>query len=90
MILVSGTLGSTDAENRYTVYTIDKDNITVRGIDGSKVYGTFIVKADGITIDNLVIQNKGDLGTASLNNCGGIYVFANNVTLTNNTITNGL
>src|SRR5699024_1956887 len=45
---------------------------------------------DGVTIDGLAIQNKGDKTGESSTNRGGIYVFAKNVTLTNNTITNGL
>lgn len=90
-ITVSGEIGNAEA---YTVYNVDR-TVTIQGADGAKVFGTFIVKAEGVTIDNLAIQNKGDLElengkTESSTNRGGIYVFAENVTLTNNTITNGL
>lgn len=85
-ITIEGTMGSDGA---YTVYNVDRA-VTIKGGADAKVYGTFIVKADGVTIDNLAIQNKGDLKGESTTNRGGIYVFANDVTLTNNTITNGL
>lgn len=90
-ITVSGEIGNAEA---YTVYNVNRP-VTIQGADGAKVFGTFIVKADGVTIDNLAIQNKGDLElengkTESSTNRGGIYVFAEKITLTNNTITNGL
>lgn len=89
VILVSGALGSGDAngaENGYTVYTIDKENVIVRGMDGAKVYGTFIVKKDA-TIDNLEILNKGGNAHPHKN---AINIVGRKATITNNTFTMNL
>ncbi|MCF6459520.1 hypothetical protein [Clostridium sp. Cult3] len=88
-IIIEGTIGSDDRKDGYTIYNVGRA-VTIKGGVNAKVYGTFIVKVDDVTIDNLTIQNKGDLDGESSKNRGGIYVFAENVTLTNNTITNGL
>ena len=90
-IFVDGTIGSEDG---YTIYNIDRP-VTIQGLktrasEGAKVYGTFMVKSDDVTIDNLAIQNRGDLEGAYSINRGGIYVYAEKITITNNTFTNGL
>lgn len=85
VIDVKGIIG----KDEYTIYNVDRE-VTIKGGKDAKVFGTFIVKSDDVTIDNLAIQNAGDLDKKSSNNRGGIYVFANNVTITNNTFTNGI
>ena len=95
-IIVDGTIGS-DIE--YTVYDVNRP-VTIQGVrtrasEGAKVFGSFVVKSEGVTIDNLSINNKGDLElsngkTESSTNRGGIYVYAEKITITNNTFTNGL
>lgn len=52
-VTIDGTLGSTEA---YGVYTIDK----ALTLQGGAVYGSFVVKADGVTFDGMDIYNKGD------------------------------
>ena len=86
-IVVNGTFGSEDA---YAIYTIETSGITIQGLEGSKVYGTFVIKADDVTIDGLEIQNKGDkAGEASIKR-GAIYVYADSAAITNNVIVSGL
>lgn len=95
-IFVDGTIGS---EGDYTIYNIDRP-VTIQGLktrasEGAKVFGSFVVKSEGVTIDNLSINNRGDLElsngkTESSTNRGGIYVYAEKITITNNTFTNGL
>ena len=79
-ILVSGTFGSTDA---YTVYNVKKA-ITIRGVntgsDKAKVFGTFLLYVDGVTIDNLSITNKG----VSHPDKNAINLLGKQVTITNN------
>jgi uncharacterized repeat protein (TIGR02543 family) len=86
-IYINGTIGS---EESYTIYTLDRDNVTIKGLNEAKVYGTFIITANGVTVDGLQIQNKGDVTGESTTNRAAIYVYAENVVITNNTITNGL
>ena len=89
VIQISGTIGSESAYTRYDIADT-KTGITLQGVTGNKVYGTFVVHADAVTITGLNIQNKGDLTGESSWNRGGIYLRANSCTITNNTITNGL
>ena len=55
VITVKGTIGS---ESEYGTYTVARP-VTIKGENGSKVYGSFIVKADGVVFDGVTIHNKG-------------------------------
>jgi|GEM_PF-4735272 len=92
-IILDGTLGSADRNTGYAIYTIDRA-LTIQGTADAKVYGSFRVEADDVTIKDMAIQNAGDLtvgsSTPSTGHRTGIYIVANNVTLMNNKITNGL
>ena len=54
-VTVNGTIGS---ESEYGTYTVARP-VTIKGENGSKVYGSFIVKADGVVFDGVTIHNKG-------------------------------
>lgn len=84
-IKIKGTIGSA---NDYNVYTVNRA-VTILGQSASKVFGTFIIKSNGVEINGLAIENKGD-STGSTANRGAIYVYAENVILKNNIITTGL
>lgn len=90
-IYINGTIGS---EESYTIYTLDRDNVTIKGLNEAKVYGTFIIKANSVTVEDLSIQNQGNLtvngSTPSNQHRSGIYVWSNSITLRNNIFTNGL
>lgn len=85
-ITIDGQIGST---SDYTVYTLERDDVIIEGSKGAKVFGTFIIKGDNVTIDGLAIENKGD-ATGSTSHRTAIYVYADSVTITGNTITNSL
>src|SRR5690554_5372831 len=90
-IYINGTIGS---EASYTIYTLDRHNVTIKGLNEAKVYGTFIIKANGVTVEDLSIQNQGNLtvdgSTPSNPLRSAIYVWSNSITLRNNIFTNGL
>lgn len=89
-ILLRGTIGT---EENYEIYTVpnETNDLTIKGIEGNKVYGTFIVKGNNVTIDGLVIENKGDLKVNGRSaHSGGIYVYAESAKIINNTLINGL
>lgn len=97
-IYVVGTLeGAIKHENHggdpdYTVYTIEHA-VTIEGAPESKVQGTFMVKSNNVTIKNLSIKNKGDIDgdqKPSPQHRGNIVVYAENVKIYNNNITNNL
>ncbi len=77
-INISGTLGSSES---YKAYEIDRP-VTIQGTSGSKVYGSFIIKADGVKIDGLTIYTRGG-GNGPLK--AAVDVIAKAVTITNNT-----
>src|SRR5690554_4329178 len=70
------------------VYNIDR-SVTIEGNE-NKLFGTFIIKANDVTINNLHLENKGDEAGTNTPNRGAIYVYAENITLTNNTFTTTL
>src|SRR5690554_686896 len=70
------------------VYNIDR-SVTIEGNE-NKLFATFIIKANDVTINNLHLENKGDEAGTNTPNRGAIYVYAENITLTNNTFTTTL
>lgn len=97
-ITIEGTLGD---DSHYTIYEVDRPVTIIGGgsivtrteESKAKVFGTFMVKADDVTIENLAIQNQGDVGGNQLPSPqvrGNIVVWAKNVTIKNNTLTHGL
>lgn len=76
-ILISGTIGAVDD---YTAYEITAP-ITLQGEEGAKVYGSFIIKTDGVTVDGLTMYTRGG-GNGPLKTA--IDVIAKKVTITNN------
>ncbi len=79
IIVISGQVGGPED---YTYYEITKP-ITIKGISpDAAVYGSFIIKCDGVTIDGLTIYTRGG-GEGPLKNA--IDVIAKTVTITNNT-----
>lgn len=60
-ILVYGKLGD---ETNYNVYHVDRP-VIIQGTSGSKVFGTFIVKSNNVTIKDLSIQRTRGTGTLS-------------------------
>ncbi len=77
------------SEENYSVINIDYP-VIITGKNGSKFHGSFIIMSDDVTIQNLKIQNKGDEKGESTKNRSGIYVYAENVKLLNNSFENGL
>lgn len=97
-ITIEGTLGD---DSHYTIYEVDRPVTIIGGgsivtrteESKAKVFGTFMVKADDVTIENLAIQNQGDLGgdqKPSPQVRGNIIVWAKNVVIKNNMITHGM
>lgn len=83
-------IGEVGSKAEYTVYTITRSDFTIKGSEGSKIYGTLIIRGNNVTIDGLHIENKGDVGTTSTQNRAAIYLWAESGTIINNTFTNGL
>lgn len=82
-IQIKGTIGS---EEEYTVYTI-KHEMKIQGIKGSKVYGSFIVDADNVSIDGLEIHNQGWMtGDPVDARRNAISIVSNRVSITNNVL----
>ena len=80
-IIISGTLGSTSA---YTIYRVEKP-VKITGTEGNKIYGSFIIDADNVTMDGLEIRNQGWVtGNDTDARRNAITVVSNKVTLTNN------
>ncbi|MEG0169701.1 MAG: hypothetical protein RR658_06665 [Anaerorhabdus sp.] len=82
-IEIKGTLGS---KQDYTIYEINYD-AKITGVVGNKVYGSFVVDADNVSIEGLEIENQGwtknDPTDARRN---AITVVSNKVTIKNNNI----
>ncbi|MFA6416889.1 MAG: hypothetical protein WCW61_01705 [Patescibacteria group bacterium] len=76
-IFINGIIG--DVSN-YTAYEITEP-LTIEGASGAEVYGSFIIKTDGVTINGLKIYTRGG-GNGPLKT--GIDVIAKNATITNN------
>lgn len=77
VVKVSGTIGSDSA---YGTYTVDRV-VTIKSDAKATVFGSFVVKADGVVFDNLTINNKyEDANTANKN---GISAYADKLTVTN-------
>lgn len=79
-ITISGTIGSTD---KYEVYAVDRA-VTIKG---GTVYGSFVVKADGVTFDGVTINNKGDGAGGAHRN--GINAYASRLSIKNCTFNSG-
>lgn len=80
-INIDGTIGTT-GDN--AVYTVNRP-LTIKGISGNKVYGSFVVTSKGVTIDGLDVSNLG--GNAP--NKNAIYLLGNSITVINNTFNLG-
>lgn len=81
-LILDGTIGDV---NNYTIYYIDKP-ITIKSTTDAKVYGSFIINTDNVTIEGLTIENKYVDGNESASK-NAINVYADYVNITNNTIT---
>ncbi|MEG0169609.1 MAG: hypothetical protein RR658_06200 [Anaerorhabdus sp.] len=80
-IEVRGTLGN---ENEYTIYRVNKTK-AISGVEGNKVYGSFVVDADNVSINGLEIHNEGWVtGNEADARRNAITVVSNKVNLTNN------
>ncbi|AGA70553.1 cell wall-binding protein [Desulfitobacterium dichloroeliminans LMG P-21439] len=77
IINISGTIGAAD---NYTAYEITK-SVKITGLPEAKVYGSFIIKTDGVVINGLTMYTRGG-GNGPLK--AAIDVIAKNVTITNN------
>ncbi|MGI1659841.1 MAG: cell wall-binding repeat-containing protein [Desulfitobacterium sp.] len=77
IINISGTIGAAD---NYTAYEITKP-VTITGQPGAEIYGSFIIKTDGVTINGLTMYTRGG-GNGPLK--AAIDVIAKTVTITNN------
>src|SRR5690606_844947 len=86
-IYINETIGS---EEVYTIYHLNRDNVTIKGLNEAKVFGTFVIKANGVTVEDLSIENKGNPTGENNQHRSGMYVWANSITLRNNVFTNGL
>ncbi|SFJ87350.1 Ig-like domain (group 2) [Paenibacillus sp. UNC496MF] len=78
-IMVSGTLGGSDA---YTAYEIARP-VTIKELPNAeaKIYGSFVIKSDGVTVDGLTMYTRGG-GSGPLK--AAIDVIAKQVTITHN------
>ena len=79
-VTVNGTIGS---ESEYGTYTVARP-VTIKGEDGSKVYGSFIVKADGVAFDGMNIKNEGSEASDSSSR-NAINAYTNKIAITNST-----
>jgi uncharacterized repeat protein (TIGR02543 family) len=79
-ITISGTIGSTE---KYEVYTVDRA-VTIKG---GTVYGSFVVNADDVTFDGVTINNKGDGAGGAHRN--GINAYASRLSVKNCTFNSG-
>ena len=80
VITVKGTIGS---ESEYGTYTVARP-VTIKGENGSKVYGSFIVKADGVAFDGMNIKNEGSEASDSSSR-NAINAYTNKIAITNST-----
>ena len=88
-IYIDGVIGN-EGEGGYTRYDIiDKDNLTIKGINEGKVFGTFVITSNNVVFEDLWIQNKGDMGGSSFNRAA-LYIYAEKITIKNNKFTSGL
>jgi len=85
-VIIAGEIGS---GANYKIYTIDKD-ITIRGLEENKVFGSFMIVSDGVTIDNVRIENKGDFPNHLTLYRAAITAYVNDITIINNTFMHGL
>ena len=79
-VTVNGTIGS---ESEYGTYTVARP-VTIKGENGSKVYGSFIVKADGVAFDGMNIKNEGSEASDSSSR-NAINAYTNKIAITNST-----
>ncbi len=79
-VTVKGTIGS---ESEYGTYTVARP-VTIKGENGSKVYGSFIVKADGVAFDGMNIKNEGSEASDSSSR-NAINAYTNKIAITNST-----
>lgn len=85
-ILVSGTLGASDRDGGYSLYTV-KNSVTVAGLDSNVIYGSFLIDADNVTLRGLNIKNKGWVtGEDTTAHRNAITVYSNKVTLEHNSL----
>ncbi len=80
VITIEGTIGS---ESQYGTYTVARP-VTIKGENGSKVYGSFIVKADGAAFDGMNIKNEGSEASDSSSR-NAINAYTNKIAITNST-----
>ena len=80
VITVKGTIGS---ESEYGTYTVARP-VTIKGENGSKVYGSFIVKANGAAFDGMNIKNEGSEASDSSSR-NAINAYTNKIAITNST-----
>lgn len=80
-IEIRGLIGN---ENEYTIYRITKAK-EISGIEGNKIYGSFIVDSDNVTINGLEIHNQGWVtGNPTDARRNAITIVSNKTTITNN------
>ena len=79
-VTVNGTIGS---KSEYGTYTVARP-VTIKGENGSKVYGSFIVKADGVAFDGMNIKNEGSEASDSSSR-NAINAYTSEITITNST-----
>ena len=86
-VTVSGNIGEASRESGYNVYTITTP-VRLIGLDGNKIYGSFVVDCDGAVLRGLNIFNRGWVtGEATSAHRNAITVTSNKVTLEYNALT---
>ncbi len=82
-IEVRGTIGS---ESEYSIYKINAKT-SIKGAEGNKIYGSFIVDADDVEIDGLEIHNEGWVtGNPVDARRNAITIVSNKVSIVNNNL----
>ena len=80
-ILFDGVVGSTEEFKPHEI----KKSMTIKGLEGNQVYGSFQILVDGVRIEGLNIENKGGVHPDK----NAIDVVASQVTLIDNSFTLG-
>lgn len=78
-IRVSGSLRDNESYSSYTV----NHPVEIQGVPGNKVFGSFVVKADGVVFDGLNVQNGGQQTGLPAEHKNAINAYTKNITITN-------
>ena len=54
-VVVTGIIGSAEENTQYDVTS----PVVIRGSEGSKVYGSFVIKTDGVSMVKMTVENPG-------------------------------